>query len=195
MKKLYFKKRAFSLAEMVVVIGLLAIITVVVAAFLSQSLKSYRIKRQSIELQEKAAQVMRKFEQTVRAGSKVISADQNELVFYRFFDLTSSDPTKVRYFIEGTQFKIGLTEPVGIAPDITYPSTEEKIDLIVPDVTNTNLLFRYYNGSSDELTLPVDTTSVRMVELTISLDQNGGNPPGPITETTKVNLRNMKDNL
>jgi hypothetical protein len=34
-----------------------------------------------------------------------------------------------------------------------------------------------------------------MISLSISLDKNGNLPPASITETTKVSLRNMKDNL
>ena len=181
--------------EMVVVIALIAILTVVLSAFLSQSLKSYRLKRQSVDLQEKAAHVIREFEQTVRAASDVLVASETELKFYRYFDLTSAYPTQVRYFLDSNKFKIGLTDPVGTAPNITYPTENERITLIIEDVVNTDVLFKYYDGNNTLLTDPVDAVTVRMVELTISLDQNPGAPPEPIAEQTKINLRNMKDNL
>jgi prepilin-type N-terminal cleavage/methylation domain-containing protein len=197
MNKMKFRKnkKAFSLVEMVVTIGLVSIITVVVTAFLSESIKTYRIKRQSVELEENAAQTMREFEITTRAASKIIKADSSELTFLRFFDLTSTSPTQVRYFVDGNVFKVGITKPVGIDPNITYPTENEQIDLLIHDVVNTNSLFKYYDGSNNELSLPIDNTNLRMISLSISLDKNGNLPPAPITETTTVSLRNMKDNL
>ena len=188
-------KKGFSLIEMTVVIALVSMITVVVSVFLSQSLKSYRIKRQSVDLQDKAAHVMREFEQTARAASTVLTASETEFKFYRFFDLTSTYPTQVRYFLDNDKFKIGITDPVGAVPNINYPVENERITLIIEDVVNTDVLFKYYNGSGALLLDPVNTVNVRMVELMISLDQNPGAPPLANTELTKVNLRNMKDNL
>lgn len=196
MKYSYTKNRSgFTLIEMVVVIGLVAIISFVVSIFLSQSIKSYRLKRQSVDLQEKAAHVMREFEQTARAATSVASATETEFKFYRFFDLTSLYPTQVRYFLDGDKFKIGIVDPVPVGNNPSYPPENEKITLIIDDVVNTDVLFKYYNGSSAALSDPIDKVSVRMVELTISLDQNPGAPPDAITELTKVSLRNMKDNL
>ena len=192
-----FKKRrsGFTLVEIVIALGLFSILAAMLSTFLSKSLWSYRIKKQDSELQEKAAHVMREFEQMTRAGNKVILAEANELKFYRFFDLASVSPTQVRYFKEGNEFKIGITEPIGTEPNVTYPSSGERIDLIVGDVTNLDSIFKYYDGNGVELPLPMDTTKIRMVELEITLDQNPNIPPEAVTEVTKVTLRNMKDNL
>jgi prepilin-type N-terminal cleavage/methylation domain-containing protein len=196
MKHLNIKiKKGFTLIEMVTVIALISILTVIVSVFLSQSVKAYRIKSQTADLEEKSAHVMREFEQTGRAASAVLTASETEFKFYRFFDLTSTYPTQVRYFLDGNKFKIGLTQPEGVAPNITYPAGSEKITLIIENVVNTDVLFKYYNGNGDLLTDPVNVVSVRMVELSISLDQNPGVPPEPVVESTKINLRNMKDNL
>ena len=187
--------KGFSLAEMVVVLALVSIITVVVATFLTGSIKTYRVKRQSVELEEKSSEVMRDFERNTRAATQIIKAESSELVFLRYFDLASASPTQVRYFTVDNKFEVGLTEPVGIAPNITYPESNEKIDLIIQDVTNPASLFKYYNGANLELPFPLNITDVKMIGLSISLDKNGSLPPAPITEETKVSLRNMKDNL
>lgn len=189
------RKNGFTLVEILIALGLFSIITVALSSFLSRSLWSYRIKKQDSELQEKAAHVMREFEQMTRAGNKVILAEANELKFYRFFDLESASPTQVRYFKEGNEFKIGVTEPLGTEPNITYPQSAERIDLIVGDVTNLDSIFMYYDGTGTELESPIDTTKIRMIELEITLDQNPNIPPEAVTEITRVTLRNMKDNL
>lgn len=104
-------------------------------------------------------------------------------------------PTQIRYYIEGNQFIIGQTEPVGTEPNITYPPSAEKIHLIVEDVENPNMIFEYYDGQKNILSAPVDTTKIRLIKLTISLDQDVNKPPVAVTETTEVSLRNLKDNL
>jgi len=195
MNKFRQNKKAFSLIEMVVVVALVSMITVVVTAFLSESIKTYRLKRQSVELEGKAAQAMREFEITTRAADKIIKANDNELIFLRYFDLTSVFPTQVRYFIDGNKFKMGLTQPSGTDPNIVYPPENETIELLINDVVNADLLFKYFDGSNAELSLPINVTNLKMISLSISLDKNGDLPPASIVETTKVSLRNMKDNL
>ncbi len=197
MNKSYFCKNkvGFTIIEMVTVVALIGLLSMIVSVFVSQSLKAYRLKRQSMDLEEKAAHVMREFEQNVRAASSIETADETELVFYRYYDAKSQSPTKVRYFLDGNRFKIGLTQPSGIAPNIIYPSENETIHLIVENVVNLNVIFQYFDSASNLLNEPVDIANVKMVELTISLDQDINSPPSAITETTKINLRNMKDNL
>lgn len=195
MKKCNKKYRGFSLVEMLVALAIFSAISLILATFLSQSLKSYRIRKEESEEQQKASHIMREFEKTTRASTKILTANQNELKFYRYFDLNSSSPTQIRYFIDGNQFKIGQTEPVGVEPNITYPQSSENIHLIVEDVENPNLIFEYYDGEKVTLTAPIDITKIRLIKLTISLDQDINKPPAAITETTEVSLRNLKDNL
>ena len=188
-------KHGYTLIEIIVVVGLITIISGVMSTFLVQSFASYRVKKQSVELEEKAASVMREFEYSTRAASEILTVSEDELIYYRFFDLVAASPTQVRYFMDGNVFKVGLIEPVGVEPDITYPHGNEVIDLIVGDVTNQTAIFKYYDGLNNELSAPYNIESIKLVELEISLDKDGNNPPLPISQTTKVNLRNMKDNL
>lgn len=197
MKEIRLKKfrRGYSIIEMVTVTGIVAIISIVVATMLVSGLKTYRTKRQVVDIEEKLASVMRAFEQTTRAASRLNSISENQLTFYRFYDLTSSSPTQVRYFLDGSQFKIGLTLPEGTLPNITYPQAMERTDLIIPDIINQDHLFDYYDGNNNLLSGNIDSSSVKMIRLTVSIDKNGAAPPGPSVETTKVMLRNMKTNL
>jgi len=195
MKKYDKRKKGFSLVEMLVALAIFSTISILLATFLSQSLKAYRIRKEESDEQQKASHIMREFEKTARAATEILTADENELRFYRYFDLTSSSPTQIRYFIEGSEFKIGQTEPVGVEPNITYPQSAETIHLIVEDVENPNLIFQYFNGEKNTLSAPVDTTKIRLIKLTISLDQDPSKPPVAVTETTEVSLRNLKDNL
>lgn len=188
-------KNGFSLIELIIVLGLLSILSVLMASFVSQSLKNYRLKNQSIKMEEKAATVMREFEQNTRAAKQLVSVSSNELVYYRFFDSESTSPDQIHYFIEGTSFKVGITEPVGVEPNVTYPAANEVIDLIVEDVINADEIFKYYNGGGEEVTSFTDLTPITEVELTIELDKNTSKPPAMVTDITRVMLRNSKRNL
>lgn len=187
--------RGFSLAEMIITIALVSMLVVIISTLLVSGLKTYRVSRQNADLQDKASRVMRDFEWETRAASKIITAKSDELVFLRYFDLSSPSPSQVRYFITGDKLEIGITGPSGNEPNVTYPLANEKIDLIVENVMNGSTIFSYFNGSGEELAMPVDLTAIRMIDLNVSLDLNPAMPPAPIFESTKVNLRNMKDNL
>ncbi len=138
---------------------------------------------------------MREFESSTRAATTVVTANFNELAFYRFYDVNAVYPTKVRYFVDGTTFKVGKTKPAGVAPDIAYPEENETIDFLVDNLTDTESLFSYYDGNNQSLDQPVTLSGIRMIELDINIDQNGSDPPGPVEEITRISLRNKKTNL
>lgn len=188
-------KKAFTIIEIIVVVGLISAVSLLVTMLLTQSFKSYRIKKQSIELEEKAATVMREFERSTRAATKINYASSSELNFFRFFDFESSSPSQVRYFQEDGKFKVGITGPSGSEPNVTYPVSDEKITLIIDDLQNADSIFAYYDDSGNQLAEPFNLSDIKMIGLVIELDKNGDEPPAPMSETTKVNLRNMKDNL
>lgn len=187
-------KKAFTIVEMIVVLGLLSVLTVIMSQFIARSLKTYRSAHQNVELQEKTAQVLREFEFSARAATEITTASPNELTFYRYYDIsTSSSPTKVRYFVDGNVFKVGRSLPVGTFPNVTYPN--ETIDLLVEDLVNSDQIFHYYDNQGQELNQPVIIPNITMVGLEFTLDKDPNQPPSAITEITKVNLRNMKKNL
>ncbi|OQA03005.1 MAG: hypothetical protein BWY68_00861 [bacterium ADurb.Bin400] len=146
-------------------------------------------------LQEQAARVMREFELSTRAATELVTANPGELEFYRYYDLTSVSPTKVRYFMNGGTFLVGKTKPVGVPPGVIYPPENEEVDFLIENVVNGSSIFNYYDDNNSELTSPFNISSVKMVRLTISLDRNPDALPNMITETTVINLRNMKRNL
>lgn len=192
-----FKRKkilGMSLIEVIVVTGLIAILALSVSVMMTRSLQLFRTGRETINEQEKTARVMREFEYSVRAATQILVAHSDELSFYRYYDKNATSPTKVRYFIEGTTFKVGKTLPVGIEPNITYPEDDEIIDFLVEDLTASSI-FTYFNAENSELDQPVMIPDVKLIKLVISLDRNGSNPPAPIEESTVVNLRNKKTNL
>ena len=52
-----------------------------------------------------------------------------------------------------------------------------------------------YDGTTAPLAQPVSAIAVRLVKITLIIDKNSLRPPAPITMTTQVSMRNLKDNL
>ncbi len=188
-------RKGFTLMEMLIVMGLMSLVIVFLGIFVSRNWNNYRVQNQMSFDQQKASSVLREFELSARAASELLTVNQNELKFYKFFDLGSSYPDQVRYFVDGNKFKVGITHPAGTALNITYPSGSEEVRLVIDGVVNTGQLFKYYDGNNNQLNAPVSPFGVRMIGLTIRIDPNGPKPPGVMGVSTKVNLRNMKDNL
>ncbi len=189
------KSSGMSLIEITIATGLISILAVLVSATLSLGLKSYRTNRQNIRLQDKVARVVREFESSARAASRITAANGGELAFLRYYDLTSTSPTLVRYFVQDKQFKVGKTAPTGTPPNVVYPPENETIDFLVDDLANPTSLFTYYDGNNNLLAQPASIADVKMAGLDISLDIDLTKSPVAITESTKVNLRNTKKNL
>lgn len=102
---------------------------------------------------------------------------------------------KVRYFLEGTNLKRGVVTPTG--SPLSYTGTEV-ITTLIPNVTNTTIFNYYdknYDGTTASLSSPVNIPSVRLVKITVIVDDNPNKAPGPITLSSQVTLRNIKDNL
>ena len=114
-------KKGMTLIELIVTTGIVVFLVVVVSTLLVRSISAYRISNKSISLQEDAAKVMREFEYSARAATEVITSTENEFSYYRYFDLDSTSPSRVRFFAENGEFKMGRTEPQGTEPDIREP--------------------------------------------------------------------------
>lgn len=180
---------------MLLVVVLITMVSTLVYDFLNKGFENYRVGEESVTEAENTARAMREFEGTTRAATKIVSASPSGLAFYRFFDSGSISPRLVRYFVENNQFKVGYTDPVGVLPDITYPVSNEQIQFLVEDVINPGSLFSYYDENNNLLADLTDLNTIKMIGLSISLDKNQNIAPEPVTESTKVNLRNLKTNL
>jgi len=185
--------KGFTLIEIIVVMGIVGVLTLITTNFLTRSLKAYRVGRSLIVQQEKAASVMREFEFSVRALTQIASASEHELVFYRFFDLDSPDPKKVRFFLEGTTFKVGETDPVRVGELVNYPSENEQVTLLIENVSSLNL--SYFDANETEITDLSTFGPIKMVGLSVEVDNKATESPEPTKASTMVNLRNKKSNL
>ena len=102
---------------------------------------------------------------------------------------------KIRYFLNGTTLQRGVIKPTG--SPLGYTGSEI-ITTLVSNVTNSSFFSYYdknYDGATAALATPVDISAVRLIKITITTDVNPIQAPSPITFSTQVMLRNLKDNL
>jgi hypothetical protein len=133
---------------------------------------------------------------TANNGSYPIAeATTTSFTFYSDID-DDGLKEKVRYFLSGTSLQKGVIKPTG--SPLAYNSLDEKITTLIDKLTN-SLLFEYYDtsyeGTTNPLSNPINIPNIRLVKVTIVLDKDPNRSPLPMTFSTQVSIRNLKDNL
>ncbi len=123
--------------------------------------------------------------------------NQASVSSFTFYADTDNDglKEKIRYFIDGTVLKKGIIVPTGSPLDYTQT---EKITTLASNITNTNIFEYYdtnYDGTTPPLSSPINVAAVRLVKITVTIDEDPNRSPGPSTISTQVSIRNLKDNL
>ena len=155
-----------------------------------------------VSLQEKVGLAMRNFEQLTRAATKVMAARPEELLYLRYLTLDSAGepcPTEVRYFIQAENLVVGTKQQQMLGGVCTGEGVGEETKLVIEHLDQTADIFAYYNGGGEQLSPDeggnIVAGDVRMIKINIALDKNKIEAPRAIGASTKVNLRNIKQNL
>jgi len=123
------------------------------------------------------------------------SASSTALVFFSDID-RDGVIERVRYFMGTSTIEKGTIKPSG--NPLTYTTSTEVIKTVVPNLVSTSSLFQYfdaaYTGSQNPMTPPIDTSRIRIIKMTVSVDINPGKSPLPELLTTTVSVRNLRSN-
>ncbi len=198
------KKNSFTTIELIVVIGIFALISIIVFGWQKNIFYLQNLFQTRLKTQENIRKTIKDFIAEVRTaqysslGSYPIEqANKDSFIFYSNID-NDHLIERIRYFLDGNKLKKGIIKPSG--QPLSYNQSDEKIIEIVDNLINpNNEIFAYYDknydGDDPPLPQPVDVLQIRLVKITIIVDENPNRPPGPITGTTQVSIRNLKDNL
>ena len=133
---------------------------------------------------------------TADTGAYMINqATASSFTFYSNID-NDAQKEKIRYFLNGSQLQKGVIKPTG--SPLSYNPLNEKISTLMSNVTNVSIFSYYdknYDGTTAELSSPVNISSVRLVKITLIMDKDPNRAPAPATFSTQVSIRNLKDNL
>ncbi|KKW21557.1 MAG: hypothetical protein UY71_C0024G0007 [Parcubacteria group bacterium GW2011_GWB1_52_7] len=204
-RKIYQDSGAgFSIIEALVGVFILTLIGVAVYTFQKDVFSLNRIFSSSLAAQEEARRALRAMSAEIRTASPssigayaLAETATSSFAFYGDLD-GDSLKERVRYFLNGAIIKRGVIKPSG--DPLTYNPANETVSDLVRDVANGAVsVFDYYDadydGTTQSLAEPVVVSSVRLIKITIMIDKDPSAPPSPMTLTTQISMRNLKDNL
>jgi prepilin-type N-terminal cleavage/methylation domain-containing protein len=196
----------FTIVELLVVVGILAIVSVGILVFFRDTMKFNTSIQASLRSQNEARRILRPFANEVRGATRsalgaypIELASSTALIFFTDLD-EDGHSERIRYFLEGSTFKKGVIKPSG--SPLSYQLDDEQIVAIVNDiVATTTPVFQYFNtnyvGASTTIPLvqPVSPALVRLVQVNLTVDKDPNQPPAAFSLTTQISFRNLKDNL
>ncbi len=201
-----FKKNnsGYSIVETLVVLGILTLIIVGITTFQKDIFSLNYSLQGSLNAQFEGGRVLRimvgelrSMSQSAAGAYPIAQAATSTMTFYTDIDNDGSKE-KVRYYLQNGSLKKGVVDPSG--NPVGYTGTE-KIETLITNVVNatSSPIFSYYDssyaGTTTPLSMPLDTLSVRLIKINVTIDKDVNRPPGPSTVTSQVTPRNLKDNL
>ncbi|OHA86959.1 MAG: hypothetical protein A3A96_03410 [Candidatus Zambryskibacteria bacterium RIFCSPLOWO2_01_FULL_39_39] len=199
-----FNEKAFSLVEIVVAVAIASAIFITVFNF-GNSIFSFNSNAQkNLSAQTDARRVLKNIVKELRSASPsslgsypITLAGTSTITFFANID-TDAYKEQIRYFLSGPELKRGVIKPSD--SPLTYnPANEQVITLIRAINNETTPIFEYfdssYAGTSTSLVQPVQITQIRLVRVTLKIEEDPNKSLGPLIVESQVFLRNLKDNL
>lgn len=192
-----YSEKGFTIAEMVIVISLVAIVSIIFANFFSDNFKAYLQLQQTTVKINTLNSSSQRIARVLRGMTTITNASDNTISGFAYFTPRDSTLSKVRYFFDApsSTIKVGVTPASGSAPNYTYNPTSEKITSISEGVINTKPIFVYLDSSGAS---PQFTSETYKDIKAIKIDLVSTPIPGksvPLEISTTVTLRNRKSNL
>lgn len=192
--------KAFTLIETIVTIVIFTLIIGVISSFvvLGYRTQNYTWQQsQAIDEARKGVEMMVKEIRGAREGDDgsyiLEKADDYEFVFYSDIDKDGA-AERVRYFLDGADFKKGVIEPQGWP--IQYPAGQEEITVLSEFVRNQPPIFHYYDGDGQEIIeLPARSKDTKLMEFHLVINVNPNRSPQDFVLESAVQIRNLKTNL
>lgn len=197
--------RGTLLIELLVTVGILGFMIIAVGAFEASVLFNNKYVGSTLSSAQDARTILRTIVKELRSSAPgnngAYPIAQTATSSVTFFSDSDGDGLKeqIRYFLSGSTLKRGSIVPTG--SPLTYVSVNEKISILASNIKNepSTALFEYYDdsytGTSSSLAQPVTVTSVHLVKIILTIDDDPNSIPIPRTFTSQVTLRNLKDNL
>jgi type II secretory pathway pseudopilin PulG len=198
------KQTGFSIIEIIIAIFILTLISILVINFQLDIFSLNRLSSDNLDIQINLRQSLKTLTAEIRSALPstlgaypLAETSTSSLIFYTNTD-SDTLVEKVHYFLDGQTFKKGTTKPTG--NPLIYNPANESFKSLADNVTNgETAIFDYYNsdydGTSPSLSQPVDAGLVRLIKVTLIIDEDVDKSPLPVSITTQVTPRNIKDNL
>ncbi len=197
-------KRGVTLVETLTVVGVLLIVSLSVASFQKDVFLLNSVMRGGLEAEREALKIIKVISSEIRKASPgadgsypLVLTNSKEIVFFANID-DDALIEKVRYYVSGGKLKKGVTKPTANPP---YYAGQPEVSYLLIDYLldpNANIFYYFdssYDGTTAPLSSPVAIDRVRLIKISISIDQNAAQAPKAISVETQVSIRNLKSNL
>ena len=203
--RLIYVPRGVSIIEIIIVVFIFGLIGTAIWGVGADIFSYNRILNIGLSANHEARQTVKKMSAEIRSISPsslgaypIAEASTTSFTFYVDAD-GDGLKERIRYFLDTGTLKKGIIVPAGI-PLVYNPAAEMFLEM-VHDVANGagGTIFEYhdtnYDGTTPALAQPVNVLSVRLVKVTLIIDNDPARPPATTTVTTQMSMRNLKDNL
>jgi prepilin-type N-terminal cleavage/methylation domain-containing protein len=199
-----FKKNkinsGFTLMETLVAISIFVVASIILWSFITNFYKTQNFSMDQssaiTEAQRGVETMVKELRETLPGDNgayPVAIAENQNLIFYADFDRDSAIE-KVRYWLDGSNLKKGVTKPSG--SPLSYNPASEQIIILSRYVRNASLpIFTYRDGSYNQLSTPADVDSVKLIHVQLKIDVYPDKAPMLYDLESDVALRNLKENL
>ncbi len=204
MKFLHLQKKGFTISGLLVSIAIISLIITAVTLFQKNVFSLSMTFQGNLNFQLGARAMLKRFSAEVREISPsslgaypIAEASTSEFIFFSDAD-NDGLKEEIRYFLSGTDLKRGVTKPTG--SPLVYSTSTEKISTVLNNISSgTTTIFQYYDanyaGTSTPLLQPVTVSAIRFVQATLYANPDPRRILYPYIFTTKISIRNLKDNL
>ena len=120
----------------------------------------------------------------------IISSNANDFHFYSDID-DDNLVEGVRFFIEGTQLKQGITEPSGVPLSYDGAETVSVISSHVRNIEQSVTAFHYFDNTGMEITDYNKVDEVRFVTMNLVVNVSPDRLPNQLTLRSSATLRNV----
>lgn len=203
----YFRpknSKGFSLIEVSISIFVFTLVVIAIWAFQHYVFSLNATLSAGLGAEEEMRRTFKTMTSEIRAMSSsnigaypIAEANSTSFIFYQDLD-DDGLKERIRYFLDDKILKKGTVKPSGLP--LTYDLGDEVVSEVIHNVANGETpIFNYYDanydGATPPMTEPINLSSARLVKITVAVDRDPARPPGPLTMTTQVSVRNLKDNL
>ncbi|MDB5239229.1 MAG: hypothetical protein JWO00_564 [Candidatus Parcubacteria bacterium] len=194
-----------TLVETMIALALFAVVIVAVGSFQVSLFTNQKVVSGSLQTAQDSQIILKTMLTELRSAAPgmngaypIVSAATSSIIF--FSDANNDGKTEqITYKLASTTIYRSVIPPTG-SPAV-YSGANQSTSTILYNVRNSTstAIFQYfdqnYTGTSTPLAYPISLASVRLVQISLTLDVNPNLSPIPRTYTVQASLRNLKTNL
>jgi prepilin-type N-terminal cleavage/methylation domain-containing protein len=199
-------KMGFTLVETLVAIAILLIGTAATTMLFSKMMQS---KAYSLEMGRSAfvvsrsvgdlTQYLRQTKQSDAGAYPIVSASDNDIVFYSNYN-KDSKTERLHVYLSNNKVYMGVRSPSATFP-VTYATGDESTTQLADHIVNTSSdhMFSYYNKdypadtTHNPVATPANVSEIRLVKIFLKINIDPNRAPDNIQQETFVELRNLND--